>query len=125
LPASYRRSFQGRQAPPPFQFSLRALLLLFVVLGSSLSVFGDWGIMVFVAVLLAAVCLHRGSQPPTRLDMAMWTVVCLIPCPHSHPVVKSRLTLGYRDLEYVGGRRNDRLVTAPVALLKESALIEG
>ena len=32
---------------PPFQFSLRRLLLLFVVLGSSLAVFGAWGIVVF------------------------------------------------------------------------------
>ena len=38
-------------APPPsprFQFTLRTLLLLFVVLGSSLAVFGAWGIVVFV-----------------------------------------------------------------------------
>ena len=37
-------------APPPsprLQFSLRTLLLLFVVLGSSLAVFGAWGIVVF------------------------------------------------------------------------------
>ena len=33
---------------PPFQFSLRTLLLLFVVLGSSLGVFGAWGVVVFV-----------------------------------------------------------------------------
>ena len=32
---------------PPFQFTLRTLLLLFVVLGSSLAVFGAWGIGVF------------------------------------------------------------------------------
>ena len=32
---------------PPFQFTLRTLLLLFVVLGSSLAVFGVWGIVGF------------------------------------------------------------------------------
>ena len=36
---------------PPFQFSLRTLLLLFVVLGSSLGVFGAWGIVVFGLVV--------------------------------------------------------------------------
>ena len=36
---------------PPFQFSLRTLLLLFVVLGSSLAVFGAWGIVVFGLVV--------------------------------------------------------------------------
>jgi len=36
---------------PPFQFSLRTLLLLFVVLGSSLGVFGAWGIVVFGMVV--------------------------------------------------------------------------
>ncbi len=30
---------------PPFQFSLRTLLLLFVVLGSSLAVFGAWEVI--------------------------------------------------------------------------------
>jgi hypothetical protein len=41
-------------APPPtspFQFTLRTLLLLFVVLGSSLAVFGAWGIVVFGLVV--------------------------------------------------------------------------
>ena len=52
---------------PPFQFSLRTLLLLFVVLGSSLAVFGAWGIGVFVLVVGLAVYLHRiesrGTEP--------------------------------------------------------------
>jgi hypothetical protein len=48
---------ETQPSPPPrprFQFSLRTLLLLFVVLGSSLAVFGAWGIVVCgVAVGLA------------------------------------------------------------------------
>ena len=39
------------QPTPPFQFTLRTLLLLFVVLGSSLAVFGAWGIVVFGVVV--------------------------------------------------------------------------
>ena len=37
--------------PPRFQFTLRTLLLLFMVLGSSLGVFGAWGIVVFAVVV--------------------------------------------------------------------------
>jgi hypothetical protein len=44
---------------PPFQFSLRALLLLCVVLGSSLAVFGAWGIVVFGLVVGLAVYFHQ------------------------------------------------------------------
>ena len=49
-------------APEPertrFQFTLRTLLLLFVVLGSSLGVYGAWGILVFFVVVGLAV-LHQ------------------------------------------------------------------
>ncbi len=41
---------------PPFQFTLRTLLLLFVVLGSSMAVFGAWGVVVFGLVLGMAFC---------------------------------------------------------------------
>ena len=44
---------------PPFQFSLRTLLLLFVVLGSSLAVFGAWGIVVFGLAVGLAIYLHE------------------------------------------------------------------
>ena len=44
---------------PWLQFSLRTLLLLFVVLGSSLAVFGAWGIAVFILVVGLAV-YHAG-----------------------------------------------------------------
>src|SRR5208282_3843573 len=48
-----------RQPPhPPFQVSLRTLLLLFVVLGSSLGVFGGWGIVVFGLAVGLAIYLH-------------------------------------------------------------------
>jgi len=43
---------------PPFQFSLRTLLLLFVVLGSSLAVFGAWGIAVFLLSIGLTVYAH-------------------------------------------------------------------
>ena len=44
---------------PPFQFRLRTLLLLFVVLGSSLAVFGAWGIVVFALATGLAVFLRH------------------------------------------------------------------
>ena len=43
----------------PFQFTLRTLLLLFVVLGSSLAVFGAWGIAVFGLVVGLAIYVHE------------------------------------------------------------------
>ena len=50
-------------APPPqFQFTLRTLLLLFVVLGSSLAVFRAWGIVVFGLVVELAVCFLPPGQ---------------------------------------------------------------
>ena len=48
---------------PPFQFRLRTLLLLCVVLGSSLAVFGGWGIVVFGLVAgLAIYIRYVGSR---------------------------------------------------------------
>ena len=62
---------------PPFQFSLRTLLLLFVVLGSSMAVFGAWGILVFGLVVGLAATLrnHRSggtarTRGPARLPSA-------------------------------------------------------
>jgi 4-amino-4-deoxy-L-arabinose transferase-like glycosyltransferase len=65
--------------PPRFQLSLRTLLLLFVVLGSSLAVFGAWGILVFVLVVGLAVCVREVKSLP-RLLFALVLVcfVCLI-----------------------------------------------
>ncbi len=45
--------------PPPFQFRLRTLLLLCVVLGSSLAVFGGWGVVVFGYAVGLAICLRQ------------------------------------------------------------------
>jgi hypothetical protein len=47
---------------PPFQFNLRTLLLLCVVLGSSLAVFGAWGIAVFGLVVGLAGLLRWASD---------------------------------------------------------------
>ena len=46
---------------PPFQFTSRTLLLLFVVLGSSLAVFGGWGIVVFGLVVGLAIYIARAK----------------------------------------------------------------
>ncbi len=65
--------------PPPFQFRLRTLLLLFVVLGSSLAVFGTWGILVFGLAVGFAVHLQRAKS----LRVAGWATaafLCLICC---------------------------------------------
>ena len=65
-------------APPPFQFSLRTLLLLFVVLGSSLAVFGAWGIVVFVAGGGAGDLRSSKSNPCRRWAYFALVVLCLM-----------------------------------------------
>jgi len=55
---------------PRFQFSLRTLLLLFVVLGSSLAVFGAWGIAVFIVVVGLAVYLREVKS--------LWSLIYLL-----------------------------------------------
>ena len=61
---------------PPFHFSLRTLLLLFVVLGSSLGVFSVWGIVVFGLVVGVASYLYniKSAWPVVHLVLA---VLCL------------------------------------------------
>ena len=65
---------------PPFQFSLRTLLLLFVVLGSSLAVFGAWGIVVFALTVGLAVYVHKAESLSslTFLAMALLCLMCLV-----------------------------------------------
>ncbi|MGA2254916.1 MAG: DUF1559 domain-containing protein, partial [Thermoguttaceae bacterium] len=68
--------------PPPspsYQFSLRTLLLLFVVLGSSLAVFGGGGIVVFILLLLLATDRRRAVSPVAllRLLAALLCLGCL------------------------------------------------
>ena len=64
---------------PPFQFRLRTLLLLCVVLGSSLAVFGVGGILVFILVLLLATDRRRVVSPVQlfRLLVALLCLGCL------------------------------------------------
>jgi hypothetical protein len=70
--------------PPPhprFQFSLQTLLLLFVVLGSSLAVFGAWGIVVCVLVVGLAVGIWQAeslSSPPFVMLAALWIICFLV-----------------------------------------------
>jgi hypothetical protein len=70
---------QPTPSPPPrFQFTLRTLLLLAVVLASSLAVFGAWGIVVFAVVSWLAACLRRSSRGQTYLALAILFLICLI-----------------------------------------------
>ncbi|MHB1036119.1 MAG: DUF1559 family PulG-like putative transporter [Pirellulales bacterium] len=65
--------------PARFQFSLRALFLLFVVLAASLAHFGTGGIVVVVPVVWLAIYLNQGRSlwSPTRVILAAFTVMCL------------------------------------------------
>ena len=71
------QSAESKRERPPFQFRLRTLLLLFVVLASSLAVFGAWGIVVFGLVVVLAVYLNRAKsfRLPTLLLLPMVIVV--------------------------------------------------
>ena len=75
-------SIEPTSPPPtsPFQFSLRTLLLLFVVLGSSLAVFGGWGIVVFGLVAGLAVVLRRSESLAWLAYLALIVLcsMCLI-----------------------------------------------
>ena len=61
---------------PPFQFTLRTLLLLFVVLGSSLVVFGGWGIVDFGLVVGLAIWLRKAVDLRPLVYLAFGSV-CL------------------------------------------------
>ncbi len=65
---------------PPFQFSLRTLLLLFVVLGSSMAVFGTWGIVVFGLVVALAVGIQRTNSlsSPQFVILAAFCFICFL-----------------------------------------------
>ncbi len=62
---------------PPFQFGLRALLLLFVVLGSSLAVFGGWGIVFFGLVVGLAIYVHQ-VESLSSLAYLVLVALCLM-----------------------------------------------
>ncbi len=65
---------------PGFQYSLTTLLLLFVVLASSLAVFGAAGIVVFVLAVGLAIYLHRVESlwSLTQLLLVVLCLMCLI-----------------------------------------------
>ncbi len=71
-------------SPSSFQFRLRTLLLLFVVLGSSLAVFGGWGIVVSAFAVGVAIYV-RQVRSLRLLKHYLLGLFCLppigLPCP--------------------------------------------
>ena len=70
-------------APPPsprFQFSLRTLLLLIVLLASSLGAFGAWGIANFALVVGLAIFFRRAKTivPLAYAAAGMLCLMCLL-----------------------------------------------
>ncbi len=65
---------------PPFQFRLRTLLLLCVVLGSSLAVFGGWGVVVFGLAVGLAVGIQQAKSLSSLsfLILAVFCLICLL-----------------------------------------------
>ena len=63
---------------PPFQFTLRTLLLLFVVLGSSMAVFGGWGVVVFGLVVGLAIYVRQAQSLPSLAELVVIVVVLLV-----------------------------------------------
>ncbi len=65
---------------PVFQYNLTTLLLLFVVLASSLAVFGTWGIVVFALTVGLAIYLHQVESlwSLTQLALVVLCLMCLI-----------------------------------------------
>ena len=86
--------------PPPFQFILRTLLLLFVVLGSSLAVFGAWGIVVFGLVVGLAIYLHQVESlwSMTQLALVVLCLLCL-----AGPLIPAVATSHVAGMEGVDG----------------------
>ena len=62
------------------QFRLSTLMLLFVVLWSSLAVFGAWwGVGVFIAVVALAICVQK-IEPIAVESSSIWIIVVAILC---------------------------------------------
>jgi len=61
-----------------FQYRLRTLLLVFLLLASSLAVFGIWGIAVFTFVVGLAIYFHRVKSLPENAPLLAIFLVCLI-----------------------------------------------
>jgi hypothetical protein len=76
---------------PPFQFRLRTLLLLFVVLGSSLAVFGGWGIVVSAFAVGVAIYVRqvRSLRLLKHYLLGLFCLTCLVaeiwPMPYELP----------------------------------------
>jgi hypothetical protein len=66
--------------PAPLQFSLRTIFLVFVVLGSSLAVFGGWGIIVFALVFGLATSVREMMKSASILWLLVLVLctICLI-----------------------------------------------
>jgi hypothetical protein len=64
---------------PRFQFNLRTLLLLFVLLASSLGAFGAWGIANFAMVVVLAIFLRRADSivPSAYVAAGFLCLTCL------------------------------------------------
>ena len=97
-------------APPPerpwFQFTLRTLFLVFVVLASSLGVFGAWGIAAFLLALGLAVYLHKVRSLALGLIyvvLAVLCLMCLLTLPASDAaIMAARAVQCKSNLEQVG-----------------------
>jgi type II secretory pathway pseudopilin PulG len=90
---------------PRFQFTLRTLFLLFVVLASSLGVFGGWGIPVFVSVVSVAVCICNAKSPLIELAVLVLILLFLIALlgPALQPTRESgRQAQCYNNLHLIG-----------------------
>ena len=78
---------------PSFQYSLQTLLLLFVVLASSLAVFGGWGIVVFAIVIGLAIYV-RQRWSLAWLALVLLCLSCLaallMPAVQSFPTLSRR-----------------------------------
>src|SRR5271157_5093937 len=62
---------------PPFQFTVRTLLLLFVVAALSLGVFGAWGLLVFASVVGLAIYPNAAAKPRSCLEYLLLFWLCL------------------------------------------------
>ena len=65
---------------PRFQFRLRTLLLLPVVLGSSLAVFGAWGIVVFALAVVLTVGIQQTKtlSSPAFVALVAFCLICFL-----------------------------------------------
>jgi len=98
---------------PPFQFSLRTLLLLFVVLGSSLAVFGAWGIVVL------ALTVGLGEIPFSFIR------VCSVFHPWLTWIIHAATTIAKLFPAHVDYRLDHRVTIAGDEFKRGRDLVEG